>query len=356
MRAAVTQISALPFERSERRPRRRRRLRRARVDARRRRDARPPRLRAARARRRRRDPPLLRPLGLRRRAPRLVGRRRSSWSRRSLLLLALGLSGHAVLGAGLLVAGIAIVAARGGSLRPGGSLPVAGDRAHDGRRGRPARPRRRVGLASSRRARSPARSLLVLGPWLWQLAAERTERIRLAERAEVAARIHDSVLQTLALVQRARRRPRARRRARAPAGARAAPLALRQRLRRGRHARRRARRRRRRRRGAARRPDRARDRRRRRRSTTPLGQLVLAAREAMTNAAKFSGADEISVYAEVDDDGRRRLRPRPRRRLRPRRRRGRPARDLRVDRGAHDARRRHARRSPRRPARAPRSS
>ena len=52
------------------------------------------------------------------------------------------------------------------------------------------------------RARSPARSLLVLGPWLWQLAAERTERIRLAERADVAARVHDSVLQTLALVQR----------------------------------------------------------------------------------------------------------------------------------------------------------
>ena len=29
---------------------------------------------------------------------------------------------------------------------------------------------------------------------------------------------------------------------------------------------------------------------------------MLAAREAMTNAAKFSGADEISVYAEVGDD------------------------------------------------------
>ncbi len=28
-------------------------------------------------------------------------------------------------------------------------------------------------------------------------------------------------------------------------------------------------------------------------------QLVLAAREAMTNAAKFSGAAEIAVYAEV---------------------------------------------------------
>lgn len=44
--------------------------------------------------------------------------------------------------------------------------------------------------------------LLVLGPWVWRLTAERSERIRLAERAEIAARIHDSVLQTLALVQR----------------------------------------------------------------------------------------------------------------------------------------------------------
>src|SRR5204863_729164 len=44
--------------------------------------------------------------------------------------------------------------------------------------------------------------LLVVGPWVWRLTAERTERIRLQERAEVAARVHDSVLQTLALVQR----------------------------------------------------------------------------------------------------------------------------------------------------------
>ena len=46
------------------------------------------------------------------------------------------------------------------------------------------------------------RSLLVVGPWVWQLTVERAERMRLQERAEVAARIHDSVLQTLALIQR----------------------------------------------------------------------------------------------------------------------------------------------------------
>ena len=44
--------------------------------------------------------------------------------------------------------------------------------------------------------------LLVFAPWLWQVAGQRTERIRLEERAAVAARVHDSVLQTLALVQR----------------------------------------------------------------------------------------------------------------------------------------------------------
>jgi signal transduction histidine kinase len=48
--------------------------------------------------------------------------------------------------------------------------------------------------------------LLVLGPWAWRLAgernAERTARIRTEERSEMAARVHDSVLQTLALVQR----------------------------------------------------------------------------------------------------------------------------------------------------------
>lgn len=48
--------------------------------------------------------------------------------------------------------------------------------------------------------------VLVFGPWMWrlinQLADERRERIRSDERAEVAAHLHDSVLQTLALMQR----------------------------------------------------------------------------------------------------------------------------------------------------------
>jgi len=47
---------------------------------------------------------------------------------------------------------------------------------------------------------------LVAGPWWWRLshdlAQERQDRIRLHERDEVAAHIHDSVLQTLALIQR----------------------------------------------------------------------------------------------------------------------------------------------------------
>ncbi len=47
---------------------------------------------------------------------------------------------------------------------------------------------------------------LVLGPWIARLssdlAAERRERVRTQERADVAAHLHDSVLQTLALLQK----------------------------------------------------------------------------------------------------------------------------------------------------------
>ena len=52
---------------------------------------------------------------------------------------------------------------------------------------------------------------LVIGPWVLRLAsdlgAEREERIRTQERADVAAHLHDSVLQTLALIQKSSHDP-----------------------------------------------------------------------------------------------------------------------------------------------------
>lgn len=147
--------------------------------------------------------------------------------------------------------------------------------------------------------------MLVLGPWAWRLSrerdTERAARIRTEERAEFAARVHDSVLQTLALIQRDPSDPR-----------RVATLARRQEreLRAWLYP--------------------ARE--------TPTGEtlataleaaateieslhgvrvevvrtgdaeldertqaLVLAAREAMTNAAKHSGADEVSVFLDAAD-------------------------------------------------------
>ena len=148
--------------------------------------------------------------------------------------------------------------------------------------------------------------LLVLGPWAWRLAAERdserTSRIRTEERAEMAARVHDSVLQTLALVQREAGDPRrvaalARRQERelrswlypdpsavdgdglaAAIDAAAAeveelhgvPVEL---VRTG---------------------------------DAPVDErveaLILAAREAMSNAARHSGADQISTFVDVGED------------------------------------------------------
>jgi signal transduction histidine kinase/phage shock protein PspC (stress-responsive transcriptional regulator) len=70
--------------------------------------------------------------------------------------------------------------------------------------------------AIARAVRSVALALLgatiVLGPWLGrlveQLNAERRERIRSEERAAMTAHLHDSVLQTLALIQRSPDDPR----------------------------------------------------------------------------------------------------------------------------------------------------
>jgi signal transduction histidine kinase/phage shock protein PspC (stress-responsive transcriptional regulator) len=148
---------------------------------------------------------------------------------------------------------------------------------------------------------------LVLAPFWWRLArslaAERAERIRSQERAEVAAHLHDSVLQTLALVQRragdpggvaqlARRQERELRSwlAGAPTprpderladAFRAAAVEVEEAL------------------GA---PievvvvgDCPLD--------SRLGALVAATREALTNAAKFaSDGGPIRLYAEIEDD------------------------------------------------------
>jgi len=148
--------------------------------------------------------------------------------------------------------------------------------------------------------------MLVLVPWAWRLArerdAERLVRIREQERAEMAARVHDSVLQTLALIQREAGDPR-----RVAGLARAQERELRASLHGYPH------------------PsadslvaaleatageleaqrgirievvhtgDLPLDDRRR--------ALVLAAREAMTNAATHAGVDELSVYVEAGEDG-----------------------------------------------------
>ena len=216
------------------------------------------------------------------------------------LLQSLGVPTQVVIGAGLMVGGIVLLARRGATLRPGGSrLFVPGIALAMG-----GAVLMLSHLGSSRPFVGPgalAGALaLVLGPYLWQLAAERTERIRLAERAAMAARIHDSVLQTLALVQRdaddaprvralARRQERELRRwlyGRGYDGATTVADALADAVAEVEEA-----------------------------HLTQielatsgdapldgtLGELVLAAREAMVNAAKHAQSDEISVYAEVED-------------------------------------------------------
>jgi signal transduction histidine kinase len=149
-------------------------------------------------------------------------------------------------------------------------------------------------------------------PW-WvrlvrDLGEERRERIREAERAEIAAHLHDSVLQTLALIQRQSASPREvarlargqERELRAwlygPGGYRRPGASVDAGLTDALAA------------AAAEvedtyaltvRPvvvggDRTLD--------DDLHALVLAAREAMVNAAKHAGVDEVSVFAEVEPD------------------------------------------------------
>jgi signal transduction histidine kinase len=144
---------------------------------------------------------------------------------------------------------------------------------------------------------------LILAPFIWRLgrnlAAERAERIRSQERAEMAAHLHDSVLQTLTLMQKRAADPRE-----VAALARRQERELRGWLSSGRAA------------GAGGFAEALRtaaeeveDAHRVEIDVVTVGDcalddgtaaLVAAAREALTNAAKFAGEDgPVSVYAEV---------------------------------------------------------
>jgi signal transduction histidine kinase len=225
----------------------------------------------------------------------------------SLLLHSVGLSDRAVIGIALVSAGLAVVW-RGGarSLRADAPISYAGVAlAAAGafvllQGGAPSAPLLAPGAIAGA-------LLLIAGPWVWRLAlerdAERAARIRSEERSEMAARVHDSVLQTLALIQRQADDPRrvaaiARRQERElrgwlygelPLGDEEASLVaslsaaaadveelhgVRVEL--------------------ASAGDCPVD--------EPTRALVLAAREAMTNAAKFAGVEEIDVYLETTDE------------------------------------------------------
>jgi signal transduction histidine kinase len=222
----------------------------------------------------------------------------------ALVLGAIGFSGSGIFGIALVVAGLWLALRRGGSLRPDAPVSYWG-------LGLAA-----VGVAIAVPGGTPtllapgavaAALALLVGPWLWRLAldrdAERAARVRSDERSEVAARVHDSVLQTLALIQRHAQEPQrvsalARRQERElrgwlygdlPHGNGTASLeaalstaaadveevhGVRVEL------------------ASA--------------GDCPVDDgveaVVLAAREAMTNAAKFAGVEEIDVYAEVTED------------------------------------------------------
>ena len=145
---------------------------------------------------------------------------------------------------------------------------------------------------------------IVVGPWMYRLAsdltAERAERIRTQERADVAAHLHDSVLQTLALIQRtpttrADGRPAGPRPGARPAGwlyaGRGRPTTAPWRARCG---------------GLAAAVEDAHGvpvevvvGRRLPARRAGCGAVVDAAREALVNAAKHAGAGQVDVYAEV---------------------------------------------------------
>jgi signal transduction histidine kinase len=225
----------------------------------------------------------------------------------SLLLHSVGLSDRSVAGIALVAAGLAVVW-RGGarSFRADAPLSYAGltivavGVAVLLQGGRPSAPLLAPGAIAGA-------LLLIAGPWLWRLAlerdAERAARIRSEERSEVVARVHDSVLQTLALIQRQADDPHrvaaiARRQERElrgwlyddrPLGDDEASLlaALS---------------------AAATDVEELHDVRVELASAgdCPIDErgraLVLAAREAMTNAAKFAGVEEIDVYLETSDE------------------------------------------------------
>jgi signal transduction histidine kinase len=221
------------------------------------------------------------------------------------LLRAVGVSDRGVIGIALVAAGLALAWRQGGfradaPLSYGGLAVAAGGAVLLLQGGRPSAALLAPGAIAGA-------LLLIAGPWLWRLAlerdAERAAWIRSEERSEVAARVHDSVLQTLALIQRHAQEPRrvaviARRQERElrgwlygdrPLGDETASLlaALS---------------------GAAADLEELHGVRVEVASAgdcpvdEATGALVLAAREAMTNAAKFAGVDEIDVYLEVTDD------------------------------------------------------
>lgn len=148
---------------------------------------------------------------------------------------------------------------------------------------------------------------VIFAPWITRLVrsltTERAERIRSQERAEMAAHLHDSVLQTLALVQRRADQPGevaalARRQERelrtwlsgrpsgTVAGGVMSALATAAEQLEQSH-------------GVAIEVVTVGD-----RALTPAGEAVVgAAREAMLNAVKFGGRSPVDVYAEAAPDG-----------------------------------------------------